>query len=1228
MRSVVRVLGAATRRGRRGARGDRGFWVRNLRRGLVLAVGFVLVGAVSAVAAPPGAGPLPSGFVGVDRGAPEGFDERSDPLASRAARSVVDRLGERERDRWQRKRERLAGADRRGARQRSRAAYRGLGAGQARALFEQTFAGLLAEPAVERLGKSGPVRSFLGDFSARVGGGVAVSSVPLRARESDGGKAPIDLSLQRVGERYEPALPFVGVWLPERLSDGFEVGSGERTKVAVAGAAPVSATATGGKGRALHYGEALEDVDVVFSAGELGVQILAQVRSPQAPETIALDVTPPAGARLVQAGPGAEVVRGDELLAYITPPRTLDAQGQEVPSALRVTGGRVELSIEHRSADVAYPLLVDPWVAENYGSWYYQQNTAALDGYGRRWFSDRPPDWFFKDEPREWWVPSTWCNGGLGGCYGGSGRGLMAYAYPNGSYPAGTFGEWIYTIPGYNFDNPGGEPTTYIAMFDFQQQGMNCRNDYSGSPLLLNGIFSPVGDNWTAVLGHGCGNPNAGEGPSRGGVEGGVGGDPEPDPNSGSFLFSSALGAGYNGVRPKEEGKIAAFATELQTGGVRSQWLDAYMGGAIAYLDDPEIPTPDPLIHSVSPNQWTQGNETRTVIGSATDPGLGVKWFNLERQGTNGQYFYLTQAQHPCTATRQSRCPRSWSATLGYSTTSLPEGITNYKLRAFDPGYADNNESSQQTWPVKIDRTPPSLDVTGALRSADDGLTDPQYAVNLIARDGDSSSPSAQRSGVERVTVTVTNEAGQVEKTETLAPGCSGNDSCGYSSAWTFSTDDYPDGRHKIKVMAQDRVGQESAPEEWWVTVDRRGDIYEVREYDGPPSADGELLAEEWSRFGTTWARSEEEGQIATRATRTCPDDPVRMCDEVRTRQLDPDTGQASESDDFQSVIGTKVDDPQLEPVADIAQPKPSGTRVGSGPIRDAIASWQKLPPAHGTQYELYEEAFTEEDENGIPVELRVFVWVDALTELPLRQRTDSTPQSGSTDSDTFYYTYGQDRLELSQVPANYFAVQKPSQPNSDESTSYGGPTPVGSKTDTETGSTFIPASVGLQPTLGGFSYCLTGSEATVSSVDEPAVFPAVGDDPETAPDPSATITSVDIKYRKVAASADCLPGGAQGDPPDLTVTAYARASTVGRAWTDSYQRALTEYVTDPGLNGSDRAGVEVVQVLGQPATAYFVPYDESELAVLMATTTTVYTIKGLVARDQIADLANAMREF
>lgn len=333
-------------------------------------------------------------------------------------------------------------------------------------------------------------------------------------------------------------------------------------------------------------------------------------------------------------------------------------------------------------------------------------------------------------------------------------------------------------------------------MFDFQQQGLNCRGDYSGSPLMLNGIYSPVAGNWTALLGHGCGNPNPGGG--RGGVDGGA----EEDPGTNTFLFSSAVGAGYNGVRPIQEGKIAAFAAELQSGATRSQYLDAYLGGAIAYLDDPEIPTAGLLSHSIDPAQWTQGTETRTVTASATDPGLGVKYFNLEPRGTDGQFAFLSQAQHPCTATRQSRCPRNWSATLPYDTTTLPEGITDYQIRAFDPGTPTTPKAPNKPGRSKSTGAPRRFIATGPLRDSAGGDVEATADLHIATTDGlaDGTSVNA-RSGIKSVEVQVDGQrADYAEKPSPCA-------TCSLSLDWAYSSADYTTGTHTVTVIATDQIG-------------------------------------------------------------------------------------------------------------------------------------------------------------------------------------------------------------------------------------------------------------------------------------------------------------------------------------------------------------------------------------------------------------------------------------
>jgi hypothetical protein len=64
----------------------------------------------------------------------------------------------------------------------------------------------------------------------------------------------------------------------------------------------------------------------------------------------------------------------------------VDAQDRDVPVSMEVRGEQLVVSIAHREADVAYPILVDPSI-EDYGDpdfgggWLYQ-DPYALSGLG------------------------------------------------------------------------------------------------------------------------------------------------------------------------------------------------------------------------------------------------------------------------------------------------------------------------------------------------------------------------------------------------------------------------------------------------------------------------------------------------------------------------------------------------------------------------------------------------------------------------------------------------------------------------------------------------------------------------------------------------------------------------------------------------------------------------------------------------------------------------------
>jgi hypothetical protein len=189
------------------------------------------------------------------------------------------------------RREWLHGTVAREQRERSRIRHRGIGADAARSLVGDAFDGLLEGllgPGAS-LARDGRFLEFFDDYTAqvRVGDGSQVvrSWLPLRVRDADGEKRPVDLSLREIEGGFEPRVPLVPVSLPASLDKPVRVGS-ERIPVWVEGTR-AGAAARDGASR-LFYWETSPDTDVVVLPTQMGVEVLWQIRGPQSPEEFSL----------------------------------------------------------------------------------------------------------------------------------------------------------------------------------------------------------------------------------------------------------------------------------------------------------------------------------------------------------------------------------------------------------------------------------------------------------------------------------------------------------------------------------------------------------------------------------------------------------------------------------------------------------------------------------------------------------------------------------------------------------------------------------------------------------------------------------------------------------------------------------------------------------------------------------------------------------------------------
>lgn len=262
-------------------------------------------------------------------------------------------------------------------RRQSRTAHRDMDRKAAIALSRSTFGTTLTGPVWDplQLGRGDRVDEYIGDRSARVRQsdgevGIMQGLHPLRRHARNGRVAPVSLDLRERGGAFVSENPLVDVRFGKRAGRAVTLVGGD-VAFAPAGVAARTATLAGDR---VFYPSVQTDTDFVAMPLAKGVETFWTLRSIDAPEQLELRVGLPAGAVLrARAGDlgrpspgGAEVMAGAERLASIAEPSAFDADGAPVDVTMRVENGALVLSVPHRSADVAYPVLVDPVITEEY----------------------------------------------------------------------------------------------------------------------------------------------------------------------------------------------------------------------------------------------------------------------------------------------------------------------------------------------------------------------------------------------------------------------------------------------------------------------------------------------------------------------------------------------------------------------------------------------------------------------------------------------------------------------------------------------------------------------------------------------------------------------------------------------------------------------------------------------------------------------------------------------
>ena len=827
-------------------------------------------------------------------------------------------------------------------------------------------------PVRTRAGES--VTRYVNDHTARVAlpdghRALVRSALPLRAPNRSGHRAPADLTLRDTGHFLEPVNPLASTRIARTARGGFSLPD-VGIRLAPAGALRHDSRARVAGGRVV-YPNALLDTDLVVVPQPAGAETYAQLRSKRSPEDIRLRIHAPAGTRVVPDKQlgGIALVLHGHPIAHLSSPAAWDADKQPVRSTYAIHGRVLAIHVSHRSAAPAYPVVVDPAVEERWRDW---RTNTGLDFSG----------WNYEN------VNTTKFTTFFGNSY--LGNGLYMYNRTSQTYNDGDTRRWFFNVLGFG--------DAFIYRVDFT----NLYHEY-GNTCLTEGIFSRTANAY---------EPNS-----------------PVSQCAGVTSYPSQTVCVKTDCTPGgTKGNAAMFGIQTVGTGIHGSFT-GYLGGASIWEYDTAPPV---MTNAGFPASWVETASGMTVSG--TDTGLGMQKVVLDSPTLPSWDQNRTKDFTGC-GDRNHRCPKIAQPTA-FASGNLPEGVNTVRAVGTDV----IGDSATATWPLKIDKSAPAITgVSGSLYAArnqtsdhrDEGIYGPSATLHVDATDS--------RSGVKSIEVAI-DDISQAPSGGLVSGACA-QDGCPKTLDWTLNSDSLTDTDHKVTITVKDQVAGtagstdtlHTTTQTFFVTVDRRGDVFHAEQYEGDPT-NGDQLADEWAQQNTYLARREEIGAIATRDSIGCTNDPARQCAEVRYRSRNQEDD-PNASDDFSREVGTSVSDANLDLVADIQEPSKTdlGTQTGSGSLNSALQPWQTPPPGHGSTYLLYEDTTTDTIDDADTTQTTHRIWIDGGTRYPLREQVTI---DGEIDSDVFY-TYDKQRTAVSDHPSDFFAVAKPTNTDEDTNTDY-----------------------------------------------------------------------------------------------------------------------------------------------------------------------------------------------
>ncbi|HEU4739952.1 MAG TPA: DUF6531 domain-containing protein [Solirubrobacterales bacterium] len=350
------------------------------------------------------------------------------------------------------------------------------------------------------------------------------------------------------------------------------------------------------------------------------------------------------------------------------------------------------------------------------------------------------------------------------------GNGLYVRARSNFTYPAGSWGRWWFTPQG---------STTYMRRVILGPVNYDAHGCTANEPHGYIGVWNDSG--FWAVRNNAF--------PS-------------------GWATSVDVGNLPPGTRTAFVGIHAESNSNLNCG------RDYRLGGATLYLDDIENPTASAT--SGYPTGWIKSGTNFTINAPASDPGTGVYSATLSPGGSPP-----VEKKQGCDGHYSSACPSGYTFQFPVGAASFDEGEKLVKFSAQDPL---GKPSNTYQWNLKVDRTPPEIELAGQLAQATDetegdGKDDkdkplplPVYNLTVNTTDGvlNPSEGGQKRSGVKKIQVFIDNRPTPEQTWE--ASSCSAGN-CPLSKVFVLKLNELSaDTEHYLRVLATDFAG--NAPRE------------------------------------------------------------------------------------------------------------------------------------------------------------------------------------------------------------------------------------------------------------------------------------------------------------------------------------------------------------------------------------------------------------------------------